>query len=185
MSVDFDFDLLCIGSGPAGQRAAVQAAKLGRRVGVVERRGALGGSCLTTGTIPSKTFREAVLSFAWLRDHPERRGFVKVEYRPTPEQLLARVERVMQDECSVIEDQLRRNDVSILKGDAAFVDPHTVAVTGSEGRREVRATNILIACGTRPADAPGASGESELILNSDGITNLKRIPRSIVVVGAG
>src|SRR6185436_15044697 len=102
MNGTFDYDLLCIGSGPAGQRAAVQAAKLGRRVALVERRLALGGSCLTTGTIPSKTFREAVLHFASLRDHPERRQFAKVEYRPTPDQLLSRVERVMQEECNVI-----------------------------------------------------------------------------------
>ncbi len=185
MTGPHDVDLLCIGSGPAGQRAAVQAAKLGRRVALVERRLALGGSCLTTGTIPSKTFREAVLHFASLRDHPERRQFAKVEYRPTPDQLLSRVERVMQEECNVIEDQLRRNDVAIYRGQASFVDPHRVVVDGPAGRREVSAEKILIAVGTRPADPPGIPADGEVILTSDDIGRLKRIPKTMVVVGAG
>jgi NAD(P) transhydrogenase len=185
MSNGYDFDLLSIGSGPAGQRAAVQAAKLGRRSAVVERRATVGGSCLTTGTIPSKTFREAVLHFAALRDHPERRRFAKLEYRPTAKQLLDRVERVVLDECSIIEDQLRRNDVAILRGQAVFVDPHTVAITGPDGRREVTAEKILIACGTVPADPPGVAPDGEVVLTSDGIGELTRIPRTMVVVGAG
>ena len=185
MTDDYDFDLLCIGSGPAGQRAAVQAAKAGRRSGLIERRTGVGGSCLNAGTIPSKTFREAVLNFAALRDHPERRRFAKVEYRPTADQLLDRVDRVVQDECSVIEDQLRRNDVAILRGQATFVDPHTVAVTSLDGRREVTARNILVACGTRPADPPGVASDGEVVLTSDDINHLKTLPRSMVVVGAG
>ena len=185
MSTGYDFDLLCIGSGPAGQRAAVQAAKLGRRVGLVERRSGVGGACLTTGTIPSKTFREAVLHFASLRDHPERRRFAKLEYRPTAEQLLDRVERVIQDECAVIEDQLRRNDVAIFHGLASFSDPHTIAISGPEGRREITAANVLIACGTRPADPPVDPASKDLVLTSDDIAQLKRIPRTMVVVGAG
>ncbi len=185
MSTPYDFDLLCIGSGPAGQRAAVQAAKLGRRVALVERRLSLGGSCLSTGTIPSKTFREAVLHFASLRDHPERRRFAKLEYRPTAAQLLARVDRVMQDENSVIEDQLRRNDVTVLCGKATFVDPHRVMVEGPDGRREVTAASILVAVGTQPADPPGGAIDSDVVMTSDDVAALKRLPRSIVVVGAG
>lgn len=185
METSYDFDLLCIGSGPAGQRAAVQAAKLGRRVAMIERRMALGGSCLATGTIPSKTFREAVLHFAALRDHPERRRFARFEYRPTAEQLLNRVERVVEDENTVIEDQLRRNDVTIFRGDAVFVDPHTVAVESSDGRRQVTAARILVAVGTRPADPPDVPADGTTILTSDSITGLARLPKSIVVVGAG
>ena len=185
MSAQYDFDLLCIGSGPAGQRAAVQAAKLGRRVALVERRLGLGGSCLSTGTIPSKTFREAVLHFAALRDNPERRRFAKFDYRPTADQLLARVERVMQAENTVIEDQLRRNDVVVLRGKASFVDAHRVTVEGPDGRREVTAGNILVAVGTHPADPPGGPADGELVLTSDDIASLKRLPRSVVVVGAG
>jgi NAD(P) transhydrogenase len=185
MSSAYEFDLLCIGSGPAGQRAAVQGAKLGRRVALVERRLVLGGSCLTTGTIPSKTFREAVLHFASMRDNPERRPSASVDYRPTAEQLLSRVSRVMQDECDVIEDQLRRNDVTIFRGEASFAGPHTVAVVSPEGRREVTAEKILIAVGTRPADPPGVPADGESILTSDDIARLKRIPKTMVVVGAG
>ena len=181
----YDFDLLCIGSGPAGQRAAVQAAKLGRRAAVVERRSTVGGSCLTTGTIPSKTFREAVLHFAALRDHPEQRRFAKLEYRPTAKQLLERVERVVLEECGIIEDQLRRNDVAILRGQAVFVDPHTVAITGQDGRREVTAGAILVACGTHPAAPPGVASDGGVVLTSDDIAGLERLPRSMVVVGAG
>jgi NAD(P) transhydrogenase len=185
MSSAYEFDLLCIGSGPAGQRAAVQGAKLGKRVALVERRLALGGSCLSTGTIPSKTFREAVLHFATLRDNPERRSFAKLEYRPTADQLLSRVARVMQDECDVIEDQLRRNDVTIFRGDASFADPHTISVVSPDGRREVTSDRILIAVGTRPADPPGVPADGEAILTSDDIARLKRIPKTMVVVGAG
>jgi NAD(P) transhydrogenase len=185
MSTAYDFDLLCIGSGPAGQRAAVQAAKAGRRVGIVERRLALGGSCLVTGTIPSKTFREAVLHFTAIRDHPERRRFARIEYRPTAAQLLERVERVMHLECGVIEDQLRRNDVTILRGEARFTDPHRLAVTGPEGRREVTAERVLIAVGTRPAHPPDVPQSGDPILTSDDVGRLQRIPRTMVVVGAG
>ncbi|MEZ4455736.1 MAG: Si-specific NAD(P)(+) transhydrogenase [Gemmatimonadales bacterium] len=183
--MSFDFDLLCIGSGPAGQRAAVQAAKLGRRVAMVERRMALGGACLDTGTIPSKTFREAVLHFAALRDHPERRSFAKFEYRPTAQQLLGRVEQVMRDECSVIEDQLGRNDVSIFRGRASFLEPHRIVVENGDGRREVTAAKILVAVGTRPADPPGVPADGERILTSDDVAQLRRMPKSIVVIGAG
>ncbi|MDX2056282.1 MAG: Si-specific NAD(P)(+) transhydrogenase [Gemmatimonadales bacterium] len=185
MSTPYDYDLLCIGSGPAGQRAAVQAAKLGRRVAMVERRLALGGSCLTTGTIPSKTFREAVLHFAALRDHPERTRFARFDYRPTAEQLLGRVEQVRRDENSVIEDQLGRNDVTVLRGRAEFVDAHRVAVTNEEGRREVSAARFLIAVGTKPAEPPGVPADGQLIVTSDDIACLQKIPRTLVVVGAG
>ena len=145
----------------------------------------MGGSCLSTGTIPSKTFREAVLHFAALRDNPERRRFAKFEYRPTADQLLARVERVMQDENAVIEDQLRRNDVAVLRGKANFVDPHRIAVEGPDGCREVTAGSILVAVGTVPADPPGGPADGELVLTSDDVASLKRLPRSAVVVGAG
>ena len=105
-SVGSDFDLLCIGSGPAGQRAAVQAAKLGMRAAIVEKGQTLGGVCVDRGTIPSKTFREAVLAFA----RPNARGRVGDEdARPTAEQLFARVNDVVRRECDVIHDQLRRN----------------------------------------------------------------------------
>src|SRR5881397_276280 len=107
----YDYDLVCIGSGPAGQRAAVQAAKLGKRVAVVEKQQCLGGVCLGTGTIPSKTLREAVLLFSRVAGRHERGRATPVEARPTAEQLLAKVDEVLAREQDIIEDQLRRNDV--------------------------------------------------------------------------
>jgi len=185
MAPAYDFDFIAIGSGPAGQRAAVQAAKAGRRAAIVERRVALGGSCLETGTIPSKTFREAVLHFTALRDHPERRQFARIEYRPTADQLLDRVGEVMRLECNVIEDQLRRNDVTILRGSAAFKDPHTLTVEGPDGRRDVTAETFLVAVGTRPSDPPDVPADGETVLLSDDVARMTRIPKSMVVVGAG
>src|SRR6185312_13339146 len=127
VSETYDYDLVCIGSGPAGQRAAVQAAKLGRRAAVVERRGSLGGVCLDTGTIPSKTFREAVL---WTVASAARSdgALDGPPSRPTAEALLARVQEVVSREAAVIANQLRRNGVDVLRGDASFKDPHRIVV---------------------------------------------------------
>jgi len=183
--VPYDFDLLCVGSGPAGQRAAVQAAKLGKRVGVIERRATIGGVCVDTGTIPSKTFREAVTSLTAVAEVLERQGLSRVLPRPTAEQLLARVSEVMRREREVQEHQLRRNGVDVLGGCAAFVDAHTIRVSSPIGTRDVTADFILIAVGTRPAAPPGAAADGEMILTSDDIGTLSRIPRTLAVVGAG
>ena len=185
MFESYDFDLICLGSGPAGQRAAVQAAKLGRRAAVIERRATIGGVCVDTGTIPSKTFREAVTSLTAVADVLERQGLGRVLPRPTAEQLLVRVGDVMRREREVQEHQLRRNGVDVLSGCASFVDPHTVRVTSPLGARDVSAAFILIAVGTRPAAPPGAAVDGETILTSDEIGCLTRIPRTLVVVGAG
>src|SRR5713101_909372 len=133
MSDSFDYDLLCIGSGPAGQRGAVQAAKLGKRTAVVERRRCLGGMCIETGTIPSKTLREAALQAMRAQDRFGSRARVGPESAPTAEQLLARVNQVVAREAEVVERQLARNGVTLLHGHAAFADPHTVTVTTEVG----------------------------------------------------
>lgn len=185
MNMQFQYDLVCVGSGPAGQRAAVQAAKLGKRVALVERRRVLGGVCLDTGTIPSKTFREAVLSFASAGGDWERRNQVRPDRRPTAEQLLDRVDDVVRQECRVIENQLRRNDVEVVAGDAAFKDPHTLIIKSDNGWRELTAANVLLAVGSRPTPAPGATSDGETVITSDDIVSLKRIPRTLTVVGAG
>src|SRR6185295_14532605 len=126
MSESFDYDLVCIGSGPAGQRAAVQAAKLGRRVALVERRGSLGGICLDTGTIPSKTFREAVI---WAVGAAQMNGAAqKPQNRPGVAQLLARVDEVVSREAAVIANQLSRNGVEVFCGEASFADPHRLHI---------------------------------------------------------
>ncbi len=183
-SPSFQYDLLCIGSGPAGQRGAVQAAKLGKRVAVIEKRRVVGGSCLDTATIPSKTFREAVLSFSGLNF----RWLVNQDPtppRPTVQQLIGRVTEVIQVEGDVLNDQLRRNDVQLLYGHATFKDPHTIELKDEHGTSTVTAENILIAVGTCPTSPPGIPINGETILDSDSILSLQHMPRSLTVVGAG
>jgi len=173
MSETSDFDLICIGSGPAGQRAAVQAAKIGRRAAVIEKARCLGGVCIDTGTIPSKTFREAVLA-------PVARNG-----RPTAEQLLAQVGRVVRTESGIVENQLSRNDVALIYGEASFKDAHTLNVETNTGARTLTGDVIVIAVGTRPAPPPGVPPDGEVVLSSDGLMQLTKLPRTLAVVGAG
>jgi NAD(P) transhydrogenase len=181
----YDFDLVCIGSGPAGQRAAVQGAKLGKRVAVVEKQRCLGGVCLGTGTIPSKTFREAVLFFSRGAGSYDRERAIPPRVRPTAEQLYAKVEDVLSREQNVIEEQLRRNDVSMVRGEASFANPHTLIIRGEDGWRQISAGTIVIAVGTEPAPPPGVAADGEIVLTSDDIMRLKHIPRAMAVVGGG
>lgn len=177
----YSYDLICIGSGPAGQRAAVQAAKLGKRVAVVERQKNVGGVCLWTGTIPSKTFREAVLSFS-----PSPAAEDAPRIRPTVGQLLARVGSVMSREADVLRDQLARNDIDLIHGSARFLDPHTLAIdNGSGATRQVTAANILLAVGTRAAEPRGVNTDGQTVITSDQILGLKKLPRTMAVVGGG
>jgi len=181
----YDFDLVSIGSGPAGQRAAVQAAKLGRRAAVVERWRCVGGVCIDTGTIPSKTLREAAVTFSGLAGKGDRLPWARLDSRPTSQQLLAGVDAVIAREVEVVESQLRRNDVQVLSGEASFADPHTLLLRAEGGTRSVTAEHIVIAVGTRPAPTPGAQADGETVLDTDGMAHLKRLPRTICVVGAG
>jgi len=179
------FDLVCIGSGPAGQRAAVQAAKVGKRVGIVEKRRVVGGLCLGTGTIPSKTFREAVLAFGkqaeQFRGH---HGFSSGE-RLTATGLLSRINAVVEREADVVDRQLQRNDIEVLRGEASFLDSHTLQITTETNIFHVQADRILIAVGTVPAPPPGMACDGEIIITSDAVMELQRLPKTMVVVGAG
>jgi NAD(P) transhydrogenase len=174
----FDFDLICLGSGPAGQRAAVQAAKLGKRVAVVEPHALVGGVSVETGTIPSKTLREAVAAFVQDPFAGHRGG----EAQPPAKQVLARVKVVVAREAAIVRHQLARNGVTVLRGEGAFLGPHAIQVEG-DARLTVSAAHILIAVGTRPAPPPG--GANDLVITSDGLLPLDRLPRSITVVGGG
>ena len=179
------FDLLCIGSGPAGQRAAVQAAKSGFRVAVIEKREVVGGISVDTGTIPSKTFREAVLTFCpnyWLQE--PKKGLPEGSI-PTIEQLMARVSAVVHTESQIVVDQLRRNGVTVIRGTARFKDNHSVLITSLEQEWLVEGDNILIAVGTVPTPPPGIGSEGAYLIDSDGIFQLQRIPRKMAVVGSG
>lgn len=185
MPTAYDFDLLCIGSGPAGQRAAIQATKFGKRVGVIERRRLLGGVCVETGTIPSKTFREAVMSVRCAARHVEEHLGNHFDGRPAAAQFLARIADVTKREVNVVTDQLLRNDVALIQGEASFKDAHTVAVTGECESRIVTAANILIAVGTVPAQPEGVTVDGEVLLTSDDIVHIKKLPRKMVVIGGG
>ena len=178
----FDYDLVCIGSGPAGQRGAVQAAKMGRRVALVEKRDTLGGVCLDTGTIPSKTFREAVV---WAVGAARMAAPTAVQSRPGIDTLLARIDDVVSRESGVIANQLGRNGVQVFCGEASFVDPHRLRVTGADGWREITAKNVLIASGTQSVAPPSMLGAAGCVITSDEITKLGRLPRTLAVVGAG
>ncbi len=162
----YDFDLISLGSGPAGQRAAIQAAKLGKQAAIVERRQTVGGVCVATGTSPSKTFREAVLSFMTQGSLLDGNLDHQFKGRPTAEQLFRRVNSVIQRETQVVQDQLWRNDVQLLRGEASFIDPHTLIVASPEGSRRVTADKIVIAVGTQPAVPPGINVDLELILTA-------------------
>ena len=180
----YTYDLVCIGSGPAGQRAAIQASKLGKKVAVVERQQMIGGVCIESGTIPSKTFREAVQR-GYSRPGLEASEQFRPRYRPTMHQLIGHVERVIERELFVVQENLSRNDIQVVRGIASFLDGHTLQVEGVEGRRRLSTDKVLIAVGTRPSDPPGLKADNQTIMNSDCLLDLEKMPRSIAVVGAG
>jgi NAD(P) transhydrogenase len=184
---EYDFDLVVIGSGPAGQRAAIQASKLGKRVAVVERRTVVGGVCINTGTIPSKTLREAVLYLTGYRLRSVYGDSYTVKEHITINDLLFRADYVMRHEIDVIRSQLRRNQVELLPAEASFKDPHTLQLEFMDGRgdRLVTASTIVIATGTRPTLGKNMPRDRKLIFLSDDILNLDHIPHTLTVVGAG
>jgi NAD(P) transhydrogenase len=183
---DYDYDLLVIGSGPAGQKGAIAAAKLGRKVAVVDRREMTGGVCVHTGTIPSKTLREAILYLSGFRQRTFYGKDYVVSDRISARDLAHRVQRVVEREVEVIHHQLRRNGVASIIGTARFIDPHTVEVT-PESTHAVRATagHILVACGTRSACTPDIPLDGQRIFDADQLPDVNELPRELIVVGAG
>jgi NAD(P) transhydrogenase len=181
-----DYELLVIGSGPGGQRAAIAAAKLDRRVAVVERPEMLGGVCLNTGTIPSKTLREAILYLTGVDQREIYGQSYRVKDEITIADLTARTTHVVTRESDVVRSQLTRNRVSIIPGTARFTGPNDVEVDDGGGRiRKVSADNVVIASGTKPARPASVAFDEKTIIDSDGIIHLERVPRSMVVAGAG
>jgi NAD(P) transhydrogenase len=179
------FDLLAIGGGPAGQKAAIQAAKLGKRAALAEGT-QLGGCSVFSGTIPSKTLREAVLYLTGFSQRAIYGQSYRVKADITMEDLRTRSADVSQRESDVIRDQLARNHVTVFDGLATFVDTDTVMITSADGRHQtVDAATIVIATGSRPVRPAAIEFDEESILDSDGILNLTRIPQTLVVVGAG
>ncbi|MEH1128293.1 Si-specific NAD(P)(+) transhydrogenase [Micromonospora sp. CPCC 206061] len=183
----YEFDVLVLGSGPGGQKAAIAAAKLGRRVGVIERRHMVGGVCINTGTIPSKTLREAVLYLTGMSQREMYGQSYRLKDDITVADLAARTQHVIGREVDVIRSQLARNRIRLLTGTGVFVDEHTVRVVEDAAGRDTKVTaeKIIIAAGTRPARPAAVEFDERTIIDSDGIINLEKIPQSLVVVGAG
>jgi NAD(P) transhydrogenase len=182
----YDYDLLVLGSGPSGQKAAIAAAKLGKRVGIVDRRDMIGGVCINTGTVPSKTLREAVLYLTGLSQRDLYGSSYRVKNDITVSDLAARTQHVISRQTDVIRNQLSRNHVVMITGMGRFADPHSIWVDGGSGRdSKVTADKIIIAAGTRPARPDSVDFDDRTIVDSDGVINLQAVPRSMVVVGAG
>ncbi len=179
------YDLVVIGSGPAGQKGAIAAAKLGKRVAVVDRKQMVGGVCLHTGTIPSKTLREAILYLSGFGQRAFYGRSYAVKEDISVADLLFRVQAVMGREIEVIRAQLKRNGVVTVHGTARFCDPHTLEVETSDGTMLLRGEHLLIACGTRPASSPSIPLDGRRILDSDQLLQAERLPRDLIVVGAG
>ncbi|WP_284944212.1 Si-specific NAD(P)(+) transhydrogenase [Acidisoma cladoniae] len=180
------YDFLVIGSGPSGRRAAIQAAKLGKSVLVIEKGRRVGGVSVHTGTIPSKTLRETVLNLTGYRE----RGFYGRSYRVKKDieakDLMARLHMTLDHEVDILEHQFARNAVRTTAGTARFVDTHRLEVTTERGEVSfVDGDKILIAVGTRPYRPPEIPFDGVNVVDSDEIVELTNLPRSLTVVGAG
>jgi NAD(P) transhydrogenase len=180
-----EYDLVVIGSGPAGQKGAICAAKLRKKVAIIDRERNIGGVCVHTGTIPSKMFREAVLYLSGFRQRAFYGRGYSVKDRIEMSDLIFRAQSVMSREVEVIKAQLRRNYVDTFSGDAQFIDPHTIEINNSEGSQQIRGEHILVACGARPAHDNDIRIDSKRIFDSDQLHCLEEIPRELIVVGAG
>jgi NAD(P) transhydrogenase len=182
----YDYDLLVLGSGPSGQKAAIAAAKLGKRVGIIDRRDMIGGVCINTGTVPSKTLREAVLYLTGLSQRDLYGSSYRVKEVITVSDLAARTQHVISRQTDVIRNQLARNHVAMITGTGSFADAHTLVIDGGDGRdNRITSDKIIIAAGTRPARPDSVDFDDRTIVDSDGVINLEAVPRSMVVVGAG
>lgn len=185
--VDYDYDLVVIGSGPAGQRAAIQASKLDKRVAIVERKSIIGGVCINTGTIPSKTLREAVLHLSGYREHSLYGASYAVKQNITMADLLYRTDNVIQHELDIVRHQLQRNRVELISAEASFTNENTVRlkyVDGS-GWRDISAAHIIIATGTIATRSDHIPFDGKRIFITDDLLELDHLPRSLAVVGAG
>jgi NAD(P) transhydrogenase len=179
------YDLIVIGSGPSGQRAAVAASKMKKRVVVVESRAVVGGVCINTGTIPSKTMREAVLHLSGYNYRSVYGMNYRVKEKITMADLAFRVQAVIKTEVDVTEAQLSRNGIDILHGTAHLVDTRHVRVEGFQGETTIEGDRIIIAVGTRPASSPKVPINGRTIINSDQVLDLPSLPRTLIVVGGG
>jgi NAD(P) transhydrogenase len=179
------FDLIVIGCGPAGEKAGAQAAYFGKRVAVIERASAVGGSCINTGTVPSKTLRESALYFSGLK----QRGLYGIDYS-LKENLT--VHDFMHHEREVVEMERRRilknldlHSIELIRGQASFEDAHTIVITAADGTRRLQGEVILIATGSKPHRPPEIAFDDVRVFDSDTFLEMRRIPQSLAVIGGG
>lgn len=186
-STAHDFDMLVLGSGPAGQRAAIQAAKLGKQTAIIEQRSVVGGVCINTGTIPSKTLREAVMHLSGYRERHVYGASYSVKRDITMSDLVFRSDYVIRNEIDVTNHQLKRNGVNVLAAKASFVDKHTVRLTFFDGRgqRDVTADRIVIAVGTETTRDSSIPFDGQQIFTSDDVLELEELPKTLSIIGAG
>lgn len=181
------FDVVIIGCGPAGERAAIHAARAGKKVAVVERAAVVGGTSVNWGTIPSKTLRESALLLHRLRDkHPD--GFkLEVPAEIGVADFMHRERTVVQRELELINKVLDQNEIEVFHGSARFIDEHTVAIVSDDGQSRLRLSGdkIIIATGTRPNRPDDVPFDDEVIFDANGILKMPRMPRSMLVLGAG
>ncbi|MDQ2776503.1 MAG: Si-specific NAD(P)(+) transhydrogenase [Acidobacteriota bacterium] len=179
------YDLIVIGSGPAGQRAAIQGAKSGKRVALIERREVIGGVCIHTGTIPSKTMREAVLHLSGYNYQNIYGVSYRVKEKITMADLAFRVQHVIKTEIDVTQAQLARNGIEVITGIASFTSPKTVQVAGARGVVDLTGDFIVIGTGTKPASSDKVAINGSTIINSDQILDMPSVPKTLIVVGGG
>ena len=180
------YDLIVIGSGPSGQKAAIAAAKLGKRVAIVEKQNEkVGGVCLHTGTIPSKTLREAIIYLTGYRQRDVYAERYQRKRHITMSELKEKLNQVIKIERRVIRDQLERNLVDVYEGEGQFVDRHTLDVVSTHSSERLHAERFLIATGTRPSRPANIPFDGTSVFDSDEILRLDNIPASMIVVGGG
>ena len=179
------YDLAVIGSGPAGQKAAIQAAKLGKRVAIIERSNVIGGAQINTGTIPSKALREAAVQ---LTGHNKRSLYgdsYRVKRDITIGDLISVSQRVIHNELEIIRDAFDRNGVDVLWGAAHFEGPNLLQIVRDDETELLTADYFVIATGTRPAKPDDVPFDGKYVFSSDVVTKLDRLPSSMIVVGGG
>jgi len=185
MPLDNHFDLVVIGSGPAGQKGAIAAAKHRKRVAVIDRGEMIGGCSVHLGTIPSKSLREAILYLSGIN----QRAFYGEDYRVkdtiSADDLRLRVRQILEGETAVVRAQLKRNGVTTIDGTARFTDPHSLSIETDGPIKDVTGDYVLVTCGTRPAASANIPIDGKRIFNSDQLRELNEIPRELIVVGGG
>jgi len=184
----FDYDLLVVGSGPGGQEAAIAAARLGKRVAVIERKPYVGGASLQTGTIPSKALREA----AYVTSRSASLGMRRtIQTRAASEpgflfDALSQKDRVVDRKEAQLLERLMKEGVTLIPGEACFVDVHTLRVRGPRGdHQQLRAAFIVLATGSRPRRPASVPFDKERVLDSTSLLKIRRLPASLIIVGGG